>query len=441
LSYDVIVVGAGPAGCVVARRLALSGAKVALIAGRHVAGCEGISQRSLEILREEISPNGHLLKDFGAPGSIVAGPLRRTGTWGANRRIAASEWLLDRQALALRLREAAAGAGVEVREGAAISVVRGLRNVEVETRETGRFRGRVLVDARGRRGRQRCRGPALLAIGQRFSGVVAEPGTAIHPLSDGWCWYAADPAGVYVQLVGRPRRRYREWLRHARAQIPALDGLLKDAVPVGSSIARPAHARLGRASEDAQIWRVGDAALAHDPLSGQGIYEAVRSARVVATAVKSVLEGCDARLAQRFVADRLATSWRHAMSVASEFYGENRHFGAFWSEVAVVYQALVSPLAAQFPHTELRPVIEDGRIREREVLVTMERPHGVWQIDGVPVIALMDFWRSEKSATVTGAALSVAREPAAVANALRWLWSAGALKARGSVFAEESMGA
>jgi len=153
------------------------------------------------------------------------------------------------------------------------------------------------------------------------------------------------------------------------------------------------------------------------------------------------LEGCDARLAQRFVADRLATTWRHAMSVASEFYGENRHFGAFWSEVAVGYQALVSPLAAQFPHTELRPVIEDGRIREREVLVTMERPQGVWQIDGVPVIALMEYWRSEKSATVTGAALSVAREPAAVATALSWLWSSGALKARGSVFAEESMGA
>jgi flavin-dependent dehydrogenase len=428
LSYDVIVAGAGPAGCVAARRLALSGAKVALIAGRTTAGAEGISRRSLEILREEI-----LLVDSAADRSVhcntVAGPFRRTGTWGDDRHVVGTEWLLDRQWLALTLREAAAGAGVDVRDGTAISVVRGQGGVRVETREPARFLGRFLVDARGRRGPQRCRGPALLAIGQRFRGRSAETHTVIHPLHDGWCWYAADPLGVYVQLVGRPRRRYRKWLEHARAQIPALDELLKDATPIGSWVARPAHARLARASDAAWAWRVGDAALAHDPLSGQGIYEAVRSARVVATAVISVLEGGDAVLARRFVADRQAETWRHSVSLASEFYGENRHYGPFWSEVTESYRALVAPRAIQTPHIETRPVIERERIRERDVLVTMERPQGVWQIDGVPVIELMDYCQSVKLPTVADAAASVAREPAAVATALRWLWSAGALAA------------
>ena len=37
---------------------------------------------------------------------------------------------------------------------------------------------------------------------------------------------------------------------------------------------------------------------------------------------------------------------------------------------------------------ERRPVLDRGRIVEREVMVTAEHPRGLWHVDGVPLAAL-----------------------------------------------------
>ena len=53
MSHDVLVIGAGPAGSVVAGRLAAAGARVALVGAAARAGWEGLSSRSLALLAEE----------------------------------------------------------------------------------------------------------------------------------------------------------------------------------------------------------------------------------------------------------------------------------------------------------------------------------------------------------------------------------------------------
>lgn len=419
---DVVVLGAGPAGAAVARRLAAAGASVAVVTGAPPAAArEGFSRRTRERLLEE-----------GLDEAVAAleGPVPRSGRWGAERAVEGLEWLADRARVARALEAGVVRAGVTRVAGPATRVARTASGYAVES-AAGRVEARLVVDARGRRGPQ-SRGPLLLALGRSFAHASGRPATRIAPWSRGWCWLADDGERVFVQVVGAARGATRpvEWFAAAAAEVEGLGAILA-APPVGALAARPAHARLGRESPDAGVWRVGDAALALDPLSGQGVYEALRGATVVAAALATVLEGGDALLAARFVAERYRETWSRAVATAARFYAENAAQGAFWTATAAAYAALVAPAAAGPARIERRPVLEDGRIRERAVLVTPAAPRGAWHVAGVPLVALLELVGDAAPAApaILDAARRLDRPPAAVETALAWLKASGALAA------------
>ncbi|HUO80363.1 MAG TPA: FAD-dependent monooxygenase [Steroidobacteraceae bacterium] len=418
---DVAVLGAGPAGAAVARRLAAAGVAVAVVTGPAPAPArEGYSRRTVERLRAE---------GLDEVLATLAGPVARDGRWG-ERRVDGLEWLADRAEVATALARALARAGVRCVAGPATRVARSATGFAVES-GAGRVEAPLVVDARGRRGPQ-SRGPLLLALGRRHALATGRPGTRIAPWSRGWCWLADDGEQVFVQLVGAARGAERPpgWFAAAAAEVDGLAAILA-APPAGALIARPAHARLGRASPDPGLWRVGDAALALDPLSGQGAYEALRGATAVAAALATVLEGGDAALAARFVADRYRDAWSRAVATAAGFYDELAGRGPFWADTAAAYRALAAPIAAGPPRVERRPVLEQGRIRERAVLVTASAPRGAWQVAGVPLVALLELARDAAPAApaVLDAARRLDRPPPAIEQALGWLRASGALAA------------
>ena len=351
MSVDVVVVGGGPAGCIAARRLAAQGARVVLYAGATAPGREGVSRRAQALLEDE---------DPDTARHALRGPVARGGEWGNARAIVGSEWLVDRTVLAMGLRQAALAAGVELRSGIVNRIEQRALGVGVESLAAGPCQARLLIDARGRRGPAR-RGPVLAATGQAFvTDAPMHPGTAIYPFAQGWCWLVTEPGAVWVQLAGTVRAiRSDTLLSAARAQIAPLAAALQGARPAGPATIRPAHASLGRRSADLARWRVGDAAFAPDPLSGQGIYEAVRSARLIATAIDSVLRGGDAALAQRFAAERQHAAWRRHLAIAADLYGENAARGRFWSATAAAYRALLVVPKLQRPALE-RPSLSSG---------------------------------------------------------------------------------
>jgi 2-polyprenyl-6-methoxyphenol hydroxylase-like FAD-dependent oxidoreductase len=420
VTADVLVLGGGPAGAVLARRLHAAGAVVTLATAAAGAGVEGLSQRSVALLEEEG------LADVVA---ALDGPVPRGGRWGNGRAVEGAEWLVDRELLAARARAAARTAGVAVHGQVAVRTERGAGGWRVTLRDGTQCRARLVVDARGRRGRA-TRGPALLALGQRLSRPPGAPeGTVVWPFAEGWCWIATGADSRWVQLVGRPRgRRPAEWFAAAAARVPALRAALLDGAPLGPATARAAHARLRGVGEDDAPFAVGDAALALDPLSGQGVYEALRGARAVAAAVRTVLDGGEPGLARRFVAERATHAFGRAVATAAGLYAENGAIGAFWRETAAAYAGLAARGAdPRPPRVERRPVLDSGTIREQDVLVTAEDPRGVWHVRGVPVVALLDYFRCVERATVADAARALARAPADVTTALAWLDRAGAL--------------
>ena len=429
MTHDILVLGAGPAGSVAAQRLAAAGARVVLVGAASRPGWEGLSNRS-RILLDEEGLDGRC--------GCIDGPFVRRGAWAGGRSIEGIEWLVERSELAEALRGQARAAGADDRRDGALGLVRVEGHWQAQLRAGGRVRAPLLIDARGRRGPER-RGPLLLAFGRCFrrrapgagdahwSAAVAA-GTHIHALDFGWCWWAERGDGLWVQVVGRPRSGPSAgWFAAAAAQIPALAASLSHASAAGDPVARPAHARLGIAECDPSAWRVGDSAMALDPLSGQGVYEALRGGRSVATAVQSVLEGGDAMLAHRFVEERYEESWQRGVRIAADLYGEYGERPGFWADTAAAYAAL-RPAALRFePRIERRPVLLDRRIVEREVVVTPENPRGVWHVSEVPLADLKRHFETVERATVAGAALALRRPQTAVAVAFDWLRTTGAL--------------
>ena len=425
MSHDVLVVGAGPAGSVVAGRLAAAGARVVLVGPPARMGWEGLSKRSVALLAEE---------GLDSSAGIIDAPLPRSGEW-AGRPVEGLEWLVERRALAEALRFRARAAGVDDRRDTLTSLEWERGKWRGGLRGGDRLAAPLAIEARGRRGPER-HGPLLLAVGRQFRRVgsaAVQPGTRIHAADFGWCWWAARGDALWVQVVGQPRsgradpamRPPAAWIAAAAAQIPALAQALAGAMPDGDLVARPAHARLSLRPSGATRWCVGDAAFALDPLSGQGVYEALRGARLVATAVQSALRGDDARPALRFVALRQEEAWAGGVRAAAAFYRENAGRGGFWPDTAAAYERLLPPTATVAPRVERRPVLCDGLFQEREVIVTAQHPRGVWHVADVPLVLLKGYLESSPHATVTGAAAAVHRPEAAVAAAIHWLQQTG----------------
>lgn len=299
-SYDVVVVGAGPAGSSTALFLAQSGVSVLVIEEHPVVGeplscAEGVDQAGL---REFFSPRANWIA------AEVDGAVFRTAD---NRsfevRFPRVGYILERRAFDRDLAALAAQAGAEVRVGVRAVGVGG-EEVVVES-QAGRERigFRVLVGADGAASRvgswfglkTRVPRDRLYACAQYYlAGVDSNDrlveflvGPEIAPGGYGWVFpkgpgCANVGVGVTPGMADHSPMWYLERLIEWR--FPKAQRLARMGGVVSTGL-------LERFSTD-RLVLVGDAARLTDPLSGAGIINAIRSgslsAEVVAQALKEL---------------------------------------------------------------------------------------------------------------------------------------------------------
>ncbi|WP_185732233.1 tryptophan 7-halogenase [Burkholderia sp. Bp8963] len=308
---DVLIVGAGPAGCATALALDAAGCRVALL--------DRPSTQSFRVGESATPDVAGLLRRLGVDDRLErAGHAFYHGNlslWGDDQprvdhflfRGTGHGWHLDRAAFDAQLRDAARARGIAVRSCAGVEAIMPTSDGwAIRARGIGEVHARVLVDAGGRRS------PLAAWFGVRrrsFDGMVALAAHASHArelaglslvesFEDGW-WYAVGlPDGQALVTLMTDRdvataRRFRDPDVYRRAWQDTR--LLAKHVPPGPAPAAihvfAAHSGCIERSSGGGWIAVGDALMGLDPLTSSGIAGALSDGLAAAPAVVDMLAG------------------------------------------------------------------------------------------------------------------------------------------------------
>jgi len=427
--HDVAIAGAGPAGSLAALLLARQGLRVALIGA--VSGerrLEGASARTLAILNE-----------IGLRRAGVIAIGTRHSQWPGLAGALGQEALIARRTLDRGLYRAALAAGVEPVRAHVLGADAGAWQSSA-----GLLSARVLIDARGRRApaaRGRASAPLAIAIAGAHradrppafaeratdrpptltEGAADGPATLLEHTADrpvsglplaearaptalsAWTEVRATPLG-WVWRAG--------WGRHARwtqvvidaqalsggaGQVPALWDRFFAQAEAGQAEPLPGRWRARAAAIHCNPCsllagdplRIGDAAVAFDPLSGHGLFWALASARMAVPVVHALLGGQTA-LADGFVTRRVRETFVHQARIGRDFHRRAAAGFAtpFWTRRGDWPDG--EPVRAPItrPRVEPRVIVRDHRLVNAEVVCTPQEPDGVAFVRGVEMAPL-----------------------------------------------------
>ncbi|HVI53530.1 MAG TPA: tryptophan 7-halogenase [Luteibacter sp.] len=344
---DVLVVGAGPAGAVAAHVLALGGLKTVLV--DSVAADEPKVGESLPGAARAMLQSAGLL-----PWLERSSPQTNIGnlsSWGSAPLIATdfifdpqgSGWHLDRARFDQCLREAAVQEGAILCEGRLRALSSGLEGIQA-TIAGQQIVARWVIDASGksravarRMGATRKRDSPLIALYAWGKNRHPDTRSVVEAVADGWWYTAGLPGGARVAALHVLPAQAATVLRHPNGFASAMFksthiqhyctiddtwGSVQSTDAAGSWLTQ---------SHGSHWIAVGDASIAFDPLSSQGLFNAIYTGLRGAQAVlSSVRTGNSHQLVQYGIRlKEIREAYRHQLV---EYYRQERrwHDLPFW---------------------------------------------------------------------------------------------------------------
>ena len=338
MTTDVLVVGAGPAGCAAAYDLAAAGHDVCLVDRRsfpRVKPCAGaLTAKTLQALRFPITP---VIRQVTT--NLVTSREHGERTTRAGRRLLAA--MTVRAELDHYVLDKTVEAGARFETIGAIRAVRQSGTHLVLSTPAGELRCRYLIGADGANSTvRRLTGEfPHIASGFALECQVAGHGATrdlaldfgVIPFGYGWVFPKGDHVNVGLYTSHETDTPTPADLRaYARDRLGPgdLSHLVGQRVGLGGWSYRPRSER---------VFLVGDAAGLAEPILGEGIYYAVKSGQAAAEAIVAELSGV-ARARPLFRA-RIRVLGRDvacARRVAERFY----------EDIGVGYQTLTTPLVS-----------------------------------------------------------------------------------------------
>ena len=350
-SFDVLVAGAGPAGSAAALDLSRRGLSVALI-----------EQDSYEARRvgETLPPMiRHLLTGLGIwKRFLECDPLPSYGirtAWEAPtprhqdfvHNPYGCGWHVDRARFDAMLASAAAEAGTTLflpaRVGSCSKGEDGTWALEVvQNGAVLTLSGRMLVDATGRKAMLASRLGGQADVADRLIGSVSfcenseiAQWTLIEAVEDGW-WYSVPLPGagmVFAYMTDSDLWMDRNW--HELLQLAPLtfERAGSRHIPPPSQIVSAASVLRGPVTGGDWI-AIGDAALAFDPLSGQGVFKSIETGSRCCSTIARYFDGDSSALAE--YETWVKETYRAYLSMRAQFYSSVVRWPAsrFWKRRA-----------------------------------------------------------------------------------------------------------
>jgi len=335
-SFDVLVVGAGPAGSCAARAAAQGGARVLLVEKRIQVG--------LPVQCAEFVP-WQLAHQAPIPARCIAQTIQQMRTVLPDGSVVdkqAAGMVLDRSLWDKHLAVLAHQAGAELRTGWTAAEYDGHEVLLRHGRREARIRAQVIVGADGPYSTVAgWVGQSQLELVHGAEVEIALPGpreqTEIYfdPLyrgGYGWLFPKGDTANVgvavNVQMGGRPGPALEHLLQRLGLSRAAVVGTLGGAAPVGGPVA---------GLLTGNILLVGDAAgLAH-PITGGGIAPAVISGQMAGQAAAQAVAGQGEAALEHYPQE-----WEATMGAAmGQAVANRRYLNARWSDDPAVLSDLV----------------------------------------------------------------------------------------------------
>ena len=424
-TFDILVLGSGPAGCAAAIALRRLGYSVC-VAGerRRFDAIEGASARALQgLLQAGLAQGAH----------TASQAVPRVVHWNGDERVSNQEYLLDRPSLDAALRQDLALAQVSMLNYSIRSWQAHASGHTVQIEEQGKertLRASFVLEARGRlapvspQGRK---GPQTLSLLHAWQGPpCSEARVGIESMEQGWAWMACLTDGRrYWQYTLDPhhtdlptRDQITRWSQQFRQSALALQILGEAPSPAQITLtARPSTATLNSDTGASNWLRIGDAAMAVDPLSGNGIFQSLSSALQAPAVVHTLMQRPgDTALALEFHAQRIEHLYLRFARTGRDFYAMEQRWAnqPFWQNRSIWpdTQPLHSP-ANQGLQIAARPVVDGNYIRRVETIVSDDQPLGMWQVAGTELAPLVrglkaagtqqNHWLQERLATIPAA--------------------------------------
>jgi flavin-dependent dehydrogenase len=335
-SFDVLVAGGGPAGSVVALDLSRRGFHVAIIeqsAYENFRVGETLPPQIRKLLMElgvwERFLASDRVESYGIR-SAWETPVARHHDFLYNPY--GSGWHVDRARFDAMLACAAANAGAELILSARITALHqeadGAWRLEVSQEAKKRtLLGRFLIDATGRKAFIARKLGSRAQVVDRLVGAVAllprseaAQWTLIEAVENGW-WYSAPLPGartVIAYMTDSDLWRSSSW--GEALKLAPLTSQRATGIQNLPRIRIVAAASVLRQPVTGPNWiATGEAVLAFDPLSGQGIYKAIESGLRSSAAVAGALEGDSGGMVE--YDNWVVESFRSYLSVRHQFYG------------------------------------------------------------------------------------------------------------------------
>jgi geranylgeranyl reductase family protein len=311
-AYDAIIVGGGPAGTAAAWHLHKQGVENVLLLDRRVFPREkpcgsGLTRKAQRYL-DEMGVRGKVKeRAYEVPKIYLVTPRGRAFCEKIDNEQLPFMLVLNRTVLDHVLLEHVRENGVAVREGVEVKeLLKGNGGFQgVLTREGERLQAKTLVMASGVHSRKFLPGglpsTRIAALVGWFRGTQLEKNTAYMFWDDaflpfyGWIFPEADDlvnVGVGLEEPGCNGKTLRD--AYELMQSRYLKKCMNDATPLGSTRGYPIHYtyHVKQVVQDNALF-VGEAASLVDPVSGEGIAQALISGRIAAHAIAGYLRSSD----------------------------------------------------------------------------------------------------------------------------------------------------